>query len=240
MRPLVSSWLDEVELELSRHVDRSALLAEAELWIADEREKGCEAFFAPVSASASDRWPILSAWHWLVSMPERELIYDADTNGHSAEGVRQEYSMDLGYRALLPRRLGKLLCSLAHRSPSSHVPAPAEDLAEEAVEEFATAREPGLAAEEAARCSLRKRQVLPAVQVTCLLILGLRKIRAEYALRVDAFCQLLRARFEERREAAVPGAGAATLAGRLRSWSESTAGRPVIRQLRWFAPTLSC
>ena len=95
--------------------------------------------------------------------------------------------MDMGYRGLMPLRLGSFLC----RAASTDIaPTGTADLDSE---HFATARQVQLAEDEERGLSQKALHIRPAISVTTLLALGLRKLRAEYAERLDAFSQLLRA-----------------------------------------------
>ena len=66
-------------------------------------------------------------------MASREAIYGTDVHDKSEAGVRQEYSMDLGYRGVMHARLGAFLCKTDSDSASASVAAGPE------LEEFATA-----------------------------------------------------------------------------------------------------
>jgi hypothetical protein len=237
MRPLVLSWLDAVELELSRHRSREDLVTEGERWRAAECFDGRHAFFPSLPASSCDRWPILAAWHWLLPMASREAIYNADVNESSEAGVRQEYAMDLGYRGIMPLRLGLFLCKASAEGSA------APDPAEHGYEEFATAHQLQQAEDESSFTSQQALKLRPAILVTSLLILGLRKIRAEYSERLDAFCKLLRTQDSAGEDGAAPlppPAGVQpSLKDRLFAWSATDPGRAVISQLRWQAPSAS-
>jgi hypothetical protein len=235
MCPLVLSWLDAVELELSRHRSRGELIEEADRWRIAESFDGRGVFFPALPASSCNRWPILWAWRWLLPMASREVIYGADTDGKSEAGVRQEYAMDLGYRGLMPLRLGTFLCKTASAG-LEHT----ESLEQE-VEEHATARHVQQAMVEGCRYSQRSLLIRPAISVTTLLALGLRRVRAEYAERLDSFSQLLRAQDADGHAApAPPMVGLqVSLKDRLMEWGGTASGRDVIGQLRWLAPTVA-
>ena len=108
----------------------------------------------------------------------RELVLNADRGGRSAEGVRQEEPSDLGYRGLMPTSLG--VC-LQQASP----------LSRDAPEEYALLRERGGIELEASVRSAAAKRAAPAIRVTSLLMLGIRKIRACYLQRVEGCLALM-------------------------------------------------
>ena len=232
MRPLVLNFLDAVELELTRARAVDDLLAAARCWQAAEAENGKAEFFGDVPPATAGRWPILTAWRWLVPMPTREQLYGAEPRGRSEEGVRMEYAMDMGYRALMPRQLGKALCC-----PTE---ADVEGVGVEATEDYATARQLGQAMEEQHGRSKAAREIWPTVRLTTLLVIGLRKIRAEYAQRTQAWIRLARLH-SQAQPAPAPNdeQPAQRPSGResLQQWCLTDGGRQTVRQLRWLAPT---
>ena len=51
------------------------------------------------------RWPILSAWHWLVRIPAKEAVLNA-LRSPDVDASDTETPMDLAYRCVLPSPLG--------------------------------------------------------------------------------------------------------------------------------------
>ena len=62
------------------------------------------AFVYAPSAVCSTRWPILSAWRWLVRIPAREDVLRTAPVGQS--DPVQETAFDLAYRSVLPAAIG--------------------------------------------------------------------------------------------------------------------------------------
>ena len=120
MAPLANHVRDLVESALAATADPIALRRAAPQSAAMEWG----------DPEARTRWPILTAWRWLMPLAPRELVLNADGGGRSAEGVRQEEPSDLGYRGLMPTSLG--VC-LQQASP----------LSRDAPEEYALLRERG-------------------------------------------------------------------------------------------------
>ena len=61
-------------------------------------------FFFDLPASSIMRWPIPSAWKWIVRNPSREDVLRTAPDGQS--DPIQEGAFDLAYRAVLPAALG--------------------------------------------------------------------------------------------------------------------------------------
>ena len=76
-------------------------------------ETGDAEHLGTVPALTASRWPILTAWRWLVVMPSREADLSVDTGGHSAAGVALERECDLGHRGVMPKALGRAIVKLA-------------------------------------------------------------------------------------------------------------------------------
>ena len=119
-------------------------------------------------------------------------------------------------------------------------------------ESYATLRELQAAEDEWLHLSKPSKQYGKAVQLTALLVLGLRRVRAEYAKRIEVWCLAARSKIEQEAEAIVPaiaqpvGAhpvvqplGAPSALNRMVSWAASQRGSKCVREMRWLLPTLS-
>ena len=121
------------------------------------------------------RWPILSAWHWLVRIPAKESEINA-VRSSGADTSEMESPLDLAYRCILPAPLGYAI----HRM---EVP----PICEPVSEEFATLLDARGIANEAEGTAALWRSQRPAIMVVTTLALGLRKLRAEVRRRVEAW-----------------------------------------------------
>ena len=179
MGRLQKSVRDVVEVELGFGGAGERLRGEVDVWWASEQAAGRHPGY--ISPAVTARWPTLAAWRWLVPVQEREELVGADIE-RSATGAALEGPADLAYRGALPRALGKALDSPTGES--------VQEGASEEGEEYATMYEvPALEREAAARtraCAKRAN----AMRVTTSLLLGIRKLRAEYAVRVQAWREL--------------------------------------------------
>ena len=124
--------------------------------------------------SSSTRWPILSAWKWIVRNPLREDVLRTALDGHSAP--IQEGAFDLAYRAVLPAALGYAIHKM-DQPPTC----------EEPYEEEATIFESNLIMMESERRARLWKAQKPTTMVVTILALGLRKLRAELRQRIDAW-----------------------------------------------------
>jgi hypothetical protein len=106
LRHVADRVRDIVEAELLRAASADTLIAAANSWWEEEEVRGGAVLRAPVIRSAEQRWPILTSWRWLVPMPSREAVFNADVDGHSSNGTAIEGANDLAYRGVLPRALG--------------------------------------------------------------------------------------------------------------------------------------
>ena len=104
-----------------------------------------------------------------------------DYAGHSAAATQIEGPGDLAYRGVMPKALGQALCGTSIRSSAS-------DSSDH--EEFATSREAVAARLEMSRRHANRHTASPATMVTTALVLGLRKVRAEYASLVQTWREL--------------------------------------------------
>ena len=57
------------------------------------------------SERSEARWPILSAWHWLVRIPAKEAVFNA-LRSSRADTFDFESPTDLAYRCVMPAPLG--------------------------------------------------------------------------------------------------------------------------------------
>ena len=175
-------------------------------------------------------------------MSDREVIYGEDVEGSSKHAVSREAGADLAYRGVIPRGLGK--CLRMHAVPSR----PQED--DVFPEEFATAGSPDAYTAEAQEVLGIHRMCWAPLRIASLLVLGIRKIRAEYAERIEAWRSLRRCALQIQSvgssassqsgvNATVRGVLLHTLQARVEVWAGSSGGRGCIRELRWECPTLS-
>ena len=248
MAPLVDQVRDAVESALRRECNADALRDAGEEW-ASSRCPG----WAAVPAAARSRWPILAAWRWLVSIPEREeFLAEAGTAESSAAATSREGAADLAYRGAMPRSLGR--CLARGPAPTGLTADYADDAADDEAdedgasppEEYATAHEPRRATVEASRRLTWAQRGTPAVRVTAVLVLGLWYVRSRYAARIDAWARLAQGAASgdllggdgdrSCRDAAadIPLARASAMVTR---WAGTPAGAAVVQLLRWQAPT---
>ena len=75
---------DDIEAELQSLASADALRQAAQAW-----QHQARADALPVQCAAQDtlRWPILSAWRWLVVLPGREPLLSVDVDGSSVTGI---------------------------------------------------------------------------------------------------------------------------------------------------------
>ena len=164
LKPLSEHVLDLVEAELCKAATRSDLVIAAQSWWVEQEEAGRGSHRAPVAAGSEVRWPVLVAWRWLVPMPDREVVFNADVDGHSASGVRLEGANDMGYRGVMPRRLGVILQESTLVDGSSDAELEREDVA--------TLREDRQYQAEVARRDAIWRGRVPPLQVMTFLCSG--------------------------------------------------------------------
>ena len=118
-------------------------------------------------------------------MPDREALYADEAQGHSSHGVSLEGACDLAYRGIMPRALGKALDS--HDIAFGAAPPVHSD---SDGEEYATWAQPEQVEQEVMKTTARQRRCRNSIRVTTVLLLGLRKMRAEYAQIISAWCEL--------------------------------------------------
>ncbi|CAE7423476.1 unnamed protein product [Symbiodinium sp. CCMP2456] len=220
---------------LGQLVERDTLLHDAAQW-----RRGCELrgqghLIPEPCAQDTNKWPLLAAWRWLLPLPGREAQLSQDVGGHSAVAVSREHGWDMGHRATLPLALGKALCG---NQTSNEASALSADL-----EEYAVWRQSEQTRREAELQQLRYDRIRPAIQCVSLLLLGLRRIRVEYARRITAWKHLHLIMEQLRMPAGAPPAqpdgGVHRLPSMLDAWFDTARGRTAARELRWMAPTLS-
>ena len=226
MRPLVDMLRDCLEQEFARLVPASVLLERAGTWRTTLESQGRPLGRSdPVDAR---RWPILTAWRFLVPMPDREPVLSADVNGSSKAAVAAETASDLGYRAILPFALGQAVCRLATSTTTNSFEG----------ERFAVVHNPGDVQQEAVQETARKNQMAPAITVTTLLLLGLRRVRIEYAKRTSFWRACASLFFEETPVDVGPSRGLPA-PSTLQGWLVSAAGQSCVKEWRWLVPTPS-
>ncbi|CAE7490256.1 unnamed protein product [Symbiodinium sp. CCMP2592] len=186
----------------------------------------------PIPPGIERRWPRLAAWRWLVAHPDREAELNVDVNGSSAHSTNAEKPWEMGYRGMMVRSLG-----LALRGTGTlEAPEP---------EEFAVLSQPDRTHAEARIRQSRAAAQHRTARVTSLLLLGLRRARAEYLKRAQACVELMQLALpqpppaepvEEAEELhhARPAGPRTPLA----DWMDGP-GAGVLRELRWHAPTSS-
>ena len=96
---------DAIEAALARHVEPAEHRAAASRW---RRVAGVPASHRPLPA-AEARWPVLSAWRWLVGAPAREAELADEYSESGAAGATAEHAWETGYRGFIPAELGQFL-----------------------------------------------------------------------------------------------------------------------------------
>ena len=220
MAPLVDLLRDALEADLSQHVATDALLQAAADWRGSLPRDRVP---SPPPLASQNRWPLLSAWRWLVPIPDRESLLSVDVNGSSAVSTSRETGSDLAYRGVLPLQLGVALCRSGSSDSSS------ADCAD--MESFATLAQPAALASELDRLAQSQHRFLPAIRTVQALLLGLRRIRAEYQRRIEAWLRLACAATPV--PAPLLDAAAPRQVDPLLVWLYSPPGSAVLRELRW-------
>jgi hypothetical protein len=187
---------------------------------------------AVVPRELARRWPVLAAWRWLLAIPTLEDQL-AGSILRSDIGASREGPTDLAYRGILPRGLGQAL-TLAGRGDDGGIGDEGQQ------EEYALSRSIGQANREAACRRRAWGRYAGPISVTTALLLGLRKLRYEYARRADAWVNLREREVGlseiQRRGSGAPGAQSVVggpLAERVAMWAVSPSGRGVLAQMRW-------
>ena len=191
------------------------------------------------SDQCASRWPIHSAWHWLVQIPAKEAVLNA-LPAPDSDTSEPESPMDLAYRCVLPSPIGYAI----HKIEVPRVSEPT-------IEDVATLLDaPCLSKEAEDRIALWRKQ-RPAIMVVTALALGLRRLRAEVRRRVDAWKILAASAASAPQAIHLPSTGpdvqplrevSPTPCGRnsfspaFATWATST-GASSIRTLRWAIPS---
>lgn len=177
LAPAADMLRDDIEAELQTLATADSLHQAAQAW-----QHQARADALPIQCAAQDalRWPILSAWRWLVVLPGREPLLSVDVDGSSVTGTGRERGSDLAYRAVLPIKLGNALCAAASMEQSP------------ALEHFATLRQPHALQQEIRALSKARAPHAPAIHLTKCLLLGIRRLRQAYQARLDAWIHLCR------------------------------------------------
>ena len=231
MAPLVDILRDDVEAELQAIQPLPALQAAAHTWRQRLHSTAPTSLPPPCSDGAAVRWPVLSAWRWLVPLPGWEANLSTDVAGSSRVATNRERGSDLAYRGVIPRFLGVSLCNLS--------PLEADSLRQAELELYATLRQPGALQHELQLLSKSRTAILPAVRLTQCLLLGLRKLRQAYQARTTTWLALCRAALPAA-DGDMPGEGQVddrpplrNSSSSLTAWLQSDAGQRLIRELRW-------
>ena len=231
MAPLVDILRDDVEAELQAIQPLPALQAAAHTWRQRLHSTAPTSLPPPCSDGAAVRWPVLSAWRWLVPLPGWEANLSTDVAGSSRVATNRERGSDLAYRGVIPRFLGVSLCNLS--------PHEADSLRQAELELYATLRQPGALQHELQLLSKSRTAILPAVRLTQCLLLGLRKLRQAYQARTTTWLALCRAALPAA-DGDMPGEGQVVdrpplrnSSSSLTAWLQSDAGQRLIRELRW-------
>eukprot|EP00435_Cladocopium_sp_Y103_P026340 s3832_g6.t1 len=96
--PLVDHLRDLLESALGKLNANGAILATA---------RGLSFLATAPAPESVPRWPLLSAWRWMVALPSRERDLSADYGGHSAYAVQLEGENELAQRGVIPAPTSK-------------------------------------------------------------------------------------------------------------------------------------
>ena len=106
MQALPNNVHDIIESELLTSSSEGALIEAAARWWVKEQERGRTPGVVP--ARSCERWPVLSAWRWLINVPDREHAIGQVTE-RSGPGTQLEGPSDLAHRAIMPKDLARAL-----------------------------------------------------------------------------------------------------------------------------------
>ena len=223
MLPLVSLLRDDMEAELLR-------LATPVRHMAAVQHQHLVQARSPTNDDGR-RWPILATWQWLVPMCTEVNDFGVEPGNSSAASTLAEGASDLAHRGIMPCGLGNLLhCATQPPSLDTFEVPEVED------EQHGTFRDLPFASAEAEGSKDRLLKFTgAAADALRLLVLALRRIRAEYLQRVDLWAAAFRASLEPRAVAAVVPVPARP-ADPTSTWLASPAGQEVIKELRWSLP----
>jgi hypothetical protein len=221
LQPCRDAVCDAVERELISQATAANLTRAADSWWLDMEDRhGFQRPVAPPRASRH-RWPVLSAWRWLVPILIVEEQLDASVYS-SVRGVRLEGPADLAYRCLLPKALGRALICHGREVPDT----PRENAESQPREEVSR--------ESAQR--LRAATLLAGpIRVTTMLLVGIRKMRAELSVRMSAWRELRTLEIQPpavpvSNSVHLPVAGSASTV--IASWASSLVGSASILHMR--------
>ncbi|OLQ04671.1 hypothetical protein AK812_SmicGene12242 [Symbiodinium microadriaticum] len=175
------------------------------------------------------RWPILTAWRWLVPIPQREASLFQDVNGSSATACSRETGSDLAYRGIFPKAMGAAICRMS--------PSDLEAMANQELEQYATLRQSSALQSELRILAASRRRALPAIQFAQRLMLGLRCVRSAYQVRLSAWLHLASTalsdptRPDEEDEASQVVINPPSRD--LQRWLASPTGNAFVREIRW-------
>eukprot|EP00435_Cladocopium_sp_Y103_P008414 s515_g2.t1 len=230
MRPLVDQWRDALEAELVCICGEEVLMSRASSWRSAVGQQGRAHELGSVGAGDARRWPCLAAWRFAVPIPQREHFLSSDTNSSSKSAVAAELPFDLAYRAVLCAELGRALCCNSSLLPG------AEEVGWS--ESFSTLHHPSEVQQDVCRAEQRKVRFLPAIRFTSLMVLGLRRIRVEYAKRIAAWRACASVSVPVAPSSIVPPGMPRTVSA-LNLWLQSSSGVACVRELRWLLPPIS-
>ena len=175
------------------------------------------------------RWPILTAWRWLVPIPQRESSLFQDVNGSSATACSRETGSDLAYRGIFPKALGAAIC----RMSPSHL----EAMANQELEQHATLRQSSALQSELRSLAASRRRALPAIQFAQRLMLGLRCVRSAYQARLSAWLHLASTALSDPTRPGEEDEASQVVINPpsrdLQRWLASCTGNAFVREIRW-------
>ena len=223
MQPLVEALRDDMEAELSRVATRARLV---------EAAAAARLSSHGGTYPTSQRWPVLSAWRWLVPSSSEIEVFGAEVNGSSRETTRLEHGHDLAYRGIMPQELGRALKRLAGEESAN-----VSSVLDDDDEQFGSSVCINAAAEEhKSSLSHLDVHVGAAAGPLRLLVMGLRAVRAEYLKRIQVWSEAVHAALHTAVDpVAAPPPAVATDGFVL--WLASATGRECVRELRWLGPT---
>ena len=221
MRPLVDMLRDCLECELASLVQPSDFTEKASAWRYHLAQQG----LGVLGRAETRRWPLLAMWRFLIPIPQRELTLSPDVGGSSAAAVASGAAFDLGYRAVMCAEFGRALCSSV--VPNSHHES-------DPGESFSVIFQPSAVSHEIRCFTQRQQNLRPAILFTTLLLLGLRRIRVEYAKRIAAWRACAEVRFSV--SLPVPPPPALAQGSLFLRWLESASGKGCVWEWRWLLP----
>ena len=163
-----------MEAELSRLCCREQIIIEGQTFHSKQLLAAPE-----VDNAIVGRWLILRAWRWLIRDNEMEKRYSDAYDKNNAQAKDMEDDFDMAYRVVIPAPLGRSIMKVNEKD---------DRYSDE--EEYATTLESDEAAREICKRSSNWKKRHPVMAVIITLPLGLRKLRAEFRRRVEAWKHL--------------------------------------------------